>query len=457
MNRRAFLKKSTLATISAAAALYGLRQAPAVAEKPSPVAGRARAVPSHITLTWSDDPTTTQTVTWQTDAGVPRGVVEFQRGEQLTRATSVEASPREFTTDLGTTRLFTAVLRGLTPDTRYAYHVGDGTNWSADHTFITAEAHAGRFKFLLFGDSQSGELETIYTPWAVTLHNAFRANPDARFFITIGDLVEYGQSGAHWNAWFDAAQGVIDTIPDMTVVGNHETYTLIPDPNDPKHKDDLAVKPAFYDTQFSLPQNGPAPLREQSYTFNYGNVHFVVLDSQGKEEGDDILRRQASWLAHDLATCTAPWKIVLFHKTPYDIKSDRTNEDVKRAFNPIIEQYHVDIVFNGHDHGVARTYPIKGGVYGHKPSQGTVYFITGRSGNKTYTDLLKKPFNTYFYNPLDQPNYLVVEVNGLLLTVKTYKQDGTLVDTYTLDKAHDVDSDGTNLSLAGVANVLGIE
>ena len=120
----------------------------------------------------------------------------------------------------------------------------------------------------------------------------------------------------------------------------------------------------------------------------------------------------------------------------------------------MLEKHHVDITFNGHDHGVARTYPINGGVFGRKPSQGTVYFVTGRSGNKTYLDLLKKPFNSYFYNPLDQPNYLVVEVKGLLLTVKTYKQDGTLVDTYTIDKANDVDSDA-NLPLPETANAIG--
>ena len=160
-------------------------------------AGFAHGIPMHIMLTWSDDPTTTQTVTWQTDAAATKGVVEFQSDDELTQTTRVDATAREFTTDLGTTRLFTAVLRGLIPNTKYAYRVGDGTNLEQSHSFTTAEANADHFKFLIFGDSQSGAMETIYTPWAVTLHNAFRANPDARFFINIGDLVEVGQSGAH--------------------------------------------------------------------------------------------------------------------------------------------------------------------------------------------------------------------------------------------------------------------
>jgi 3',5'-cyclic AMP phosphodiesterase CpdA len=368
--------------------------------------------------------------------------VEFQRGDQVTPAAiRIVATAREFVTELGHSLLYSAVLRGLTPNTRYAYRVGDGTHWSAVHAFTTADAQANHFKFLLFGDSQSGSAETIYAPWALTLHNAFRANPDARFMINAGDLVEYGQSGAHWNAWFDAAQGVIDTIPQMPIDGNHETYPLIPDLQDRTHKRYLGTFPAFFDAQLRLPQNGPTPVRDQAYSFNYGQVHFVALDSQEEEEGHDILRTQARWLAEDLAASAAPWKIVFFHRTPYDIKLARNNDYVRRVFTPILDQYHVDVVFNGHDHGVARTFPMKGGVCAHKPSEGTVYIVTGRSGNKTYDDLLKKPCNTYFYNPLAQPNYLVVEVNGLALTVRTYLQDGTLIDNYAIVKLNDVNSD----------------
>ena len=40
--------------------------------------------------------------------------------------------------------------------------------------------------------------------------------------ISSGLLVEIGQMYAHWNNWFDAAKGVIDTVPEMPVQGNHE-------------------------------------------------------------------------------------------------------------------------------------------------------------------------------------------------------------------------------------------
>lgn len=403
----------------------------------------ATAIPDHLTLTWTSDPATTMTITWRTDTSVTTGLVQYQAGKMLSnKAKAQTAIAREFTTDLGTTRLFTATLTGLSAKKQYAYRVGDGTQWSDMHTFTTADPRMRAVKFLVFGDSQSSATDQApYALWRTTVHNAYTANPDARFMVNVGDLVDTGQSSAHWNAWFAAAAGVIDTIPEMAVQGNHETYGL---PG--------SAKPVYWVSQFALPQNGPAELKNQVYSYNYGTVHCVVLDSQQDEEGA-IFAPQQSWLDADLAASKATWNFVFFHKTPYDIKAGRTNPGVKAAFCPTMEKHHVDMVFNGHDHGVARTFPIKDGAYMQKPSQGTIYYIAGRSGAKTYGDLQKKEWNTFFYDPQDQPNYLVVEVTGQTLTVKTVKQDGTLVDTFVLDKAKDSSSDSQPQPAAQAAPV----
>ena len=49
-----------------------------------------------------------------------------------------------------------------------------------------------------------------------------------------------------------------------------------------------------------------------------------------------------------------------------------------------MEKYGVDLVFNAHDHAIARTYPIKNGVFMKRPSQGVIYYLAGQSGGKTY-------------------------------------------------------------------------
>ncbi|MBE3575747.1 MAG: fibronectin type III domain-containing protein [Firmicutes bacterium] len=404
----------------------------------------ASAVPDHVTLTWTQDPATTQTITWRTDTTVQTGIVQYAKATDPAsfpaEAQSAEATVQTLSTDLGDMNLHTVTLTGLEPGTRYLYRVGDGTRWSPTYSFTTEATGVDRFKFLVFGDSQSGDpLNPEYGPWQKTIQNAFNSNRDARFFVNVGDLVEWGQSYIHWNKWFDAAKGVVDTIPAMPVQGNHETY------NPP---DWHTTKPVFWTAQFKLPQNGPEGLKGQTYSFDYGDAHFVMLDSQEAEEqpvAGDILEAQKAWLEQDLQNTAKTWKIVFFHKTPYYNKATRSNEDIKAAFGPILDKYGVDVVFNGHDHGVARTYPINNDSFVSSPAQGTVYYVTGRSGNKYYTDLSAKVWDAFFYDPQAQPNYVVVQVNGSKLTIKAVNQDGSLIDVYTIDKATGLDTPRTAL------------
>ena len=386
--------------------------------------------PDHITLTWTGDTSRTMTITWRTNTSISAGYVQYERGDVVSSsAPRVKASLSAFRTNMGTSHLFSATLTGLSPGTTYSYKVGEGTHWSGTHSFTTANPKAHHFKFLVFGDSQSSSSgNPPYKSWMKTVHNAFNANPDARFMINLGDLVDTGQSNAHWNGWFNAAEGVIDTIPEMPVLGNHETYG-----------DSGKSKPEYFNAQFHLPQNGPEGLKNQVYSFDYASVHFAVLDSQQSEEHayGNILTPQRIWLESDLAASKAKWKIVLFHKPPYGLTFIRSNSDVKSAFCSVIENQHADVVFNGHDHGVGRTYPMMSEKRMQKPSQGTIYYITGRSGSKAYVFLQKMDWDSYFYNPQSQPNYMVVDVDDLRMEIKAYKQDGTLLDSFFIDKKTD--------------------
>ena len=136
-------------------------------------------------------------------------------------------------------------------------------------------------------------------------------------------IVDVGQSGAHWNGWFGAAAGVIDTVPEMPVVGNHETTGS-----------SETSRPAYWNAQFKMPQNGPSALKNQAYSYDYGPVHFVVLDSQQSEQSiyGDILTPQKKWLDADLAASKSAWKIVFYHKGSYSLKDGRDNKDVRDAF-----------------------------------------------------------------------------------------------------------------------------
>ena len=387
--------------------------------------GRATAA-EHITLTWAGDPQTTQTITWKTEAADVTGQVQYAEEKQgrpfPANAAFAASSVEELATNWGSMNVHSVTLTGLIPNTSYIYRVQEGAEWSELHRFTTAPIHSSGFKFLVFGDSQSSN----YNVWQTTLHKAYEANPEAVFFTNIGDLVDVGQDYAQWKSWFDGAQGVVDAIPVMPLTGNHEAYT-------PERRFSM---PVLFKAQLKLPLNGPEELKGQTYSFDYGDVHFVMLDSQEGEERSfvpDMLERQKEWLENDLARTNKKWKIICIHRSPYNNK-DNHNNNIKTAFVPILDKYHADVVFTGHDHVYARTYPLYNNGVVDSPAKGTIYVAAGRSGTKTYIDAIAKEWNEFFYNPVDEPNYLTVEIKADVLTVKAFKQKGTLIDEWQIDK-----------------------
>lgn len=425
MSRRLFLK-----TCGAAALLAG------VPYNLSTVFAAEGNVPEHVTLTWRLDPATTQSIAWSTKTGVSDGGIQVVRAADYrksgwTHAVAVAAAAEVFQSNTGDFLLHYATADNLKPGTSYVYRVGEGDTWSESYSFTTAEQQDKAFKFLVFGDSQSGlPKNPEYGPWRTTINNAYAANKDAAFFMNVGDLVEVGQDNAHWQKWYEAAKDVIAKIPSMAVPGNHETYD-VPEENH-------SVRPQYFTKQLLLPENGPGQLKGQAYSFDYGNTHFAIIDSQEQEEGQyvpDMLAVEAAWLDQDLAATNKKWKIVLFHKTPYYNKAFRSNEKLKAMLTPVIDKHHVDLVINGHDHGYSRTYPIYRDTFVDSPDKGTVYLVAGRSGNKFYTDLSPKVWDAFFFDPQAEPNYIVIELSGDVLTIKGFTQSGGLIDEYRIDKA----------------------
>ena len=390
--------------------------------------------PDHIMLTWSGDPTTTQTITWRGAFSIMESFVKYKEDEDSEKDYILKKADLErFTTikgdKKGSMNIFSVMLSGLKPGTKYAYHVLCGKNSSANFTFTTAPKNADVFSFLIFGDSQSGSVNNPdYSPWHDTVTTAYKKHKDAKFIVNMGDMVEIGQKYIHWNNWFDAAREVISLVPEMAVLGNHENYSL------PKWR---TMKPVYFNSQFKLIQNGPEGLKGRVYSFDYGNAHITVLDSQQKEEAHeygDILKAQRDWLDKDLGGTKQIWKIVFFHKPPYSNYFFRANNEIKKAFCPVIDKYHADIVFNGHDHVIARTYPVINDEVSSDPSKGTVYYTTGRSGNKYHNYQTPNSRNAFFYNPQDQPCYLYIQIDKLSLGIKTFKLDGSIIDSYEIEK-----------------------
>ena len=65
-------------------------------------------------------------------------------------------------------------------------------------------------------------------------------------------------------------------IPFAPVMGNHETY-------DKKWEVRL---PLAYLAQFAPPENGSRDFLRYYYSFDFGDVHFIVLNTQWNETND---------------------------------------------------------------------------------------------------------------------------------------------------------------------------
>lgn len=374
--------------------------------------------PDQVVLTWSEDPKTSQTIQWRTKTESKRGFVRYQKKSDIHQFDP--RAPRRvkaMTTRLPTPTLVndlvvhrhTAVLRDLEPGTTYVYSVGDGSagGWTELAEFTTAPAGTQAFAFVYMGDAQNG-----LDRWGTLVHNAFRARPDAAFYVMAGDLVNRGAERDDWDSFFHNAAGIYDRRALVPAIGNHECQ---------------GGRPRLYLEQFALPHNGPAGLEpERAYAFEYSNALFVVLDSNLSPKS------QAKWLEDKLAHTKATWKFAVYHHPAYSSGGNRDNLEVRSEWGPLFDKYHVDLALQGHDHAYLRTYPMKGNQRVASPKEGTVYIISV-SGTKTYA---QAPHDYTEFGMTNVPTYQVLDlqISGNRLVYRAYDIDGKLRDELVITK-----------------------
>ena len=383
----------------------------------------ARYVRQIITST----PAASRRIMWEADAPLTDAAVEYrQPGSEDIR--TAKAADETFTDDGYTSNQYGATISGLQADTDYEYRIISTDAKSEWHKLHTAPDRSDSYKLLIFPDSQSSD----YSDWTRLSQEAWKRNPDARFFVNMGDLVDNGEDHTQWQAWFDAVGTMIDCIPVVPLMGNHETY-------DQKWKVRL---PEAYLHYFDVPENRSAQFSRYYYSFDYGDVHFMVLNSQWDETNDfkqGLLDEQREWLQEDARKSTAKWKVVLIHKDVLQYRIHNRPErqegisDVGEAFMPLFDQLGIDIVFTAHLH----TYRDRGHLYNKQPSEtrGPLYILTGVAGNVRYPGL----WIDHAYDKVTAPqpetdNYLTMDVATDQLTVTCYLPDGTTIDQVHVKK-----------------------
>lgn len=375
---------------------------------------------SNIRQVITADSTTSRTFMWQSDYAEENPVVEYRQAGDDDSLMQLPASSDAFSDDGVTTYIHTAAVSDLKPGTAYEYRVGAGDKRSDWQSFHTAQGHD--FKALIFPDSQSSD----YSVWAATAQPAWQRNQDAQFFINMGDLVDNGQDHYQWNAWFDVVGDMIARIPVVPLLGNHETYD----------KDWKVRMPEVYLHLFALPRIDREKYQNQFYSFDYGDVHFVVLNTQSQELADfepSLDEDEVAWFKEDMAKTTKKWKIVLMHKDPLQYGFANRPQPREEGFSPegrlwmpLFDQYGVDAVLSAHLH----TYRDRGHIRNfQRDESGPLYLITGVAGNVQYPGLWKQhSLDEYVAPQPETDNYMTLEATDDSLTFRSFLPDGQLLE-----------------------------
>jgi calcineurin-like phosphoesterase family protein len=152
----------------------------------------------------------------------------------------------------------------------------------------------------------------------------------------------------------------------------------------------------YYDI-FTLPKQGEAgglaSGTEAYYSFDYGAIHFVCLESfeTDRSTGGPMM----TWLQNDLASTKHEWIIAFWHHPPYSKGSHDSDAEIELSEMrenalPILEAAGVDLVLSGHSHSYERSFLIDG-HYGLSSTFTAAMMKDGGSGREAGTGVYHKP------------------------------------------------------------------
>jgi len=380
----------------------------------------ATSYPERIILNVTAQPATSQAVTWRTQGAVmsPQAqIVAANASPDLAIGAILVPAITDSVIIDGQIIYYHAVLFDtLSPNTVYAYRVGDGMVWSEWNQFRTAEAGDAPFQFIYLGDPQNA----IHSICSRVFRMAYQKAPAARFWLLTGDLVNNGESDGEWGELFDAFGWIARVTPIVPLPGNHE-YIKMKTNDETIHNLTKLWRP-----QFSLPTNGPQGLDETVYYIDCLNTRLIMLN------GNEQLETQADWLKKVLTGNPNRWTIVSIHQPLYSSAKNRDNVHLQKLFLPIFDNYGVDLVLQGHDHCYSRTYKLRTGKVVAEKSRGTVYVVSV-SGPKIYT---LNPLYQSLMAKMDSGKQLfqVISINKKRLSYEAWTASGELFDKFVLKK-----------------------
>jgi acid phosphatase type 7 len=344
-------------------------------------------------------------------------------------------------------------ITGLNADTKYFYSVGTTSGVLAgnnsNHFFVThpPQGTAKSTRIWAIGDFGFGNVDQA------AVRNAYYAYTGTRqtdLWLMLGDnAYDTGLDSEYQTRCFMMYTNMFQKSVVWPTIGNHDVSN--------------GLTPLPYTENFTLPTQGEAgglaSGSERYYSFNYGNIHFICLNTM-----DPTIMTTSSamntWLSNDLAANSSKWLIAYWHHPVYTkgtSDSDKTYEP-RRAFLAKLEAAGVDLVLTGHSHSYERTYFIDGftgqstdwnpstyikvpgsgrldgpnGAYIKQPGphNGAVFVVDGSSGT-----LGGGPLNhPAMYTSQNVLGSFVIDINGNQLDAKFITSTGAIGDYFTIIK-----------------------
>jgi hypothetical protein len=285
-------------------------------------------------------------------------------------------------------------LPGLLPGQTIFYQAFPGDDGKG--SFKTPPAGTAQFQFVVYGDTR-----TRHDVHQAVINGILKyAQPD--FLVNTGDLVEDGSDNSLWKIFFNVERELLRKTAIFPTPGNHEHSSS-----------------TYYDFMNAKPY----------YSFDWGQAHFSMINSDIASLGSTEPERTAAWTAQthwledDLKTSqNSAFRFVVAHHGPITAMKARQGQNAHMsALEPMLERYRVTAGLFGHDHN-----------YQHYLLKGIHYFISGGGGAPLYdVDL---PPAGITQKVMSTENFIVIRVNGTTASVEVFKPNGEKIDSAQLGK-----------------------
>lgn len=272
-------------------------------------------------------------------------------------------------------------------------------------------------KFIVMGDWGMG------TPGQMLIAQRMdeKAEKDgAAFVLLTGDNFYYnGVSGINdeqWQTkWRDVYTGKSLQIPFYAVLGNHD-YGHIPGFYTANSQ--AQIEFSAHDPRWKMPARNYVFSKPVSTSTS---VDFFALDTTPIADNQtDSINIRLAWLESALKASTAKWKIVYGHHPVFSNGWQGPETRMVNLFKPLMEKYHVDVYFCGHDHDVEILQPVNG-----------VHYIVSGGGGATDRDVTWRD-NTIYTNT--NGGFVWCAVTDNMLEAQCVDHSGTVKFSYDITK-----------------------